>query len=50
MIGHLQTNKVKMVVPFVYLIHSVDSLKVLSKINKESEKIGKKTNSVGGSN
>ena len=44
MIGHLQTNKVKMVVPFVYLIHSVDSLKVLSKINKESEKIGKKTN------
>ena len=44
MIGHLQTNKVKMVVPFVYLIHSVDSLKVLSKINKESEKIGKITN------
>ena len=44
MIGHLQTNKVKMVVPFVYLIHSVNSLKVLSKINKESEKIGKKTN------
>ena len=44
MIGHLQTNKVKMVVPFVYLIHSVDSLKVFSKINKESEKIGKKTN------
>ena len=44
MIGHLQTNKVKMIVPFVYLIHSVDSLKVLSKINKESEKIGKKTN------
>ncbi len=44
MIGHLQTNKVKMIVPFVYLIHSVDSLKVLSKINRESEKIGKKTN------
>ena len=44
MIGHLQTNKVKMIVPFVYLIHSVDSLKVLSKINKESEKIGKITN------
>jgi pyridoxal phosphate enzyme (YggS family) len=43
MIGHLQTNKVKMIVPFVYLIHSVDSLKVLSKINKESKKIGKKT-------
>ena len=44
MIGHLQTNKVKMIVPFVYLIHSVDSLKVLSKINRESEKIGKKIN------
>ena len=44
MIGHLQTNKVKMIVPFVYLIHSVDSLKVLSKINRASEKIGKKTN------
>ena len=44
MIGHLQTNKVKMIVPFVYLIHSVDSLKVLSKINRESEKIEKKTN------
>ena len=43
MIGHLQSNKVKMIVPFVYLIHSVDSLKVLSKINKESKKIGKKT-------
>ena len=44
MIGHLQTNKVKMIVPFVHLIHSVDSIKVLSKINNESKKINKKTN------
>ena len=43
MIGHLQTNKVKMIVPFVHLIHSVDSMKVLSKINSESKKIDKKT-------
>ena len=39
MIGHLQTNKVKLIVPFVDLIHSVDSLHLLSEINKEAEKI-----------
>ncbi len=38
-IGHLQTNKVKMIVPFVYLIHSVDSLRLLETINREAEKI-----------
>lgn len=38
-IGHLQTNKVKQVVPFVSLIHSVDSLKVLLEINKEAARI-----------
>ena len=38
-IGHLQTNKVKMVVPVVYLIHSVDSLRLLETINREAEKI-----------
>ena len=38
-IGHLQTNKVKMVVPVVYLIHSVDSLHLLETINREAEKI-----------
>ena len=37
-IGHLQTNKVKLIVPFVYLIHGVDSLKLLKEINKEAEK------------
>lgn len=35
-IGHLQTNKVKYIAPFVSLIHSVDSLKVLSEINKQA--------------
>lgn len=37
-IGHLQTNKVKLIVPFVYLIHGVDSLKLLKEINKQAEK------------
>ena len=38
MIGHLQTNKVKYIAPFVHLIHSVDSLKLLTEINKQAEK------------
>src|SRR6187431_2052183 len=37
-IGHLQTNKVKSIIPFVYLIHGVDSLKLLNEINKQAEK------------
>ena len=37
-IGHLQTNKVKLIAPFVQLIHGVDSLKLLKEINKEGEK------------
>ena len=41
-IGHLQTNKVKQVVPFVYMIHSVDSVRLLEIINKEAEKIGRR--------
>jgi len=36
MIGHLQTNKVKYMAPFVSLVHSVDSLKLLKEINKEA--------------
>lgn len=36
MIGHLQTNKVKYIAPFVSLIHSVDSLKLLIEINKRA--------------
>jgi pyridoxal phosphate enzyme (YggS family) len=37
-IGHLQTNKVKFIAPFVHLIHSVDSEKLLAEINKEAAK------------
>jgi len=37
-IGHLQTNKVKFIAPYVDLIHSVDSLKLLAEINKQAEK------------
>ena len=37
-IGHLQTNKVKYIAPFVYLIHSIDSLKLLSELNKQALK------------
>ena len=37
-IGHLQTNKVKSIVPFIYLIHGIDSLKLLKEIDKQAEK------------
>jgi hypothetical protein len=42
MIGHLQSNKAKYIAPFIHLIHSVDSLKLLQEIHKQ----GKKTNRV----
>ncbi|MDD2983536.1 MAG: YggS family pyridoxal phosphate-dependent enzyme [Crocinitomicaceae bacterium] len=38
LIGHLQTNKVKYIAPFVHLIHAVDSLKLLQEINKQALK------------
>lgn len=38
MIGHVQTNKVKFMAPFVSLIHGVDSLKLLKELNKEAAK------------
>ena len=38
MIGHVQTNKVKYMAPFVSLIHGVDSLKLLQEINKQADK------------
>ena len=38
LIGHLQTNKVKYIAPFVHLIHAVDSLKLLKEINKQALK------------
>jgi PLP dependent protein len=37
-IGHLQSNKVKYIAPFVHLIHGVDSLKLLKEINKQAQK------------
>lgn len=43
-IGHLQSNKVKYIVPFVHLIHGVDSLKLLKEINKQAAKIGRVIN------
>ena len=41
MIGHLQRNKVKYIAPFIYLIHSVDSVRLLNEINKQAEKNNK---------
>lgn len=38
LVGHLQTNKVKYVAPFVHLIHSVDSAKLLKEIDKQGRK------------
>ncbi len=38
LIGHLQTNKVKYLTPFVAVIHSVDSIKLLQEINKQAER------------
>lgn len=38
MIGHVQTNKVKYMTPYVSLIHGVDSLKLLQEINKQAQK------------
>ena len=42
LIGHLQRNKVKFIVPFVSLIHSVDSQRLLEEINKQGEKCGRR--------
>ena len=41
MIGHLQRNKVRSIIPFIYMIHSVDSLRLINKINEEGKKINK---------
>lgn len=41
MIGHLQSNKVKYIAPFVSLIHSVDSQRLLEEINKQGRKINR---------
>jgi len=43
-IGHLQSNKIKMIAPFVHMIHGVDSIKLLEAIDKEGRKVNKKIN------
>lgn len=43
-IGHLQSNKVKYIAPFVHLIHGVDSLKLLKEINKQGGKCARVIN------
>lgn len=40
-IGHLQSNKVKYIAPFVHLIHGVDSWKLLQEIDKQGRKVGR---------
>ena len=41
-IGHLQTNKVKYIAPFVHLIHSIDSYKLLCEVNRQGAKVGRR--------
>ena len=43
-IGHLQTNKIKFIVPYVSLIHGIDSYKLLVEVNKQAAKDGKIVN------
>lgn len=40
-IGHLQTNKVKYIAPYVHLIHSVDSPRLLAEIDRQGQKVGR---------
>ncbi|WP_321437846.1 YggS family pyridoxal phosphate-dependent enzyme [uncultured Bacteroides sp.] len=40
-IGHLQTNKIKYIVPYVSMIHAIDSYKLLCEVNKQAEKAGR---------
>ena len=42
MIGHLQRNKVKYIVPFVHIIHSVDSKRLLDEIQKQAKNVNKR--------
>ncbi|MEE3448112.1 MAG: YggS family pyridoxal phosphate-dependent enzyme, partial [Bacteroidales bacterium] len=43
-IGHLQTNKIKYIIPFVYMIHSIDSIKLAEEVNKQAAKHGRVVN------
>jgi pyridoxal phosphate enzyme (YggS family) len=40
-IGHLQSNKIKYIAPFVHLIHGIDSFKLLKEVNKQAKKINR---------
>jgi pyridoxal phosphate enzyme (YggS family) len=44
LIGHLQTNKVKYIAPFVHTIHAVDSFKLLQEIDKRAQSVGRVIN------
>ena len=46
MIGHLQRNKVKYIAPFVSLIHSVDSLRLLKEVEKQAQKADEGNSSI----
>jgi pyridoxal phosphate enzyme (YggS family) len=41
MIGHLQSNKVKFIAPFIHMIHAVDSFKLLQEIDKQGQKVNR---------
>ena len=41
-IGHLQTNKVKAIIPYIHTIHSVDSWKLLQEIDKQATRVNKR--------
>ena len=41
-IGHLQSNKIKYIAPFIHLIHSIDSLRLLQEVNKQGIKAGRR--------
>ncbi|HLA52604.1 MAG TPA: YggS family pyridoxal phosphate-dependent enzyme, partial [Flavitalea sp.] len=43
-IGHLQSNKIRYLVPFIHLIQSVDSFKLLAEINRQAQKIDRVVN------
>jgi len=43
-IGHLQTNKVKAIVPYIHMIESVDSFRLLAEINRQAEKLSRTIN------
>ena len=40
-IGHLQTNKVKYIVPYVALIHGIDSFRLLAEVDRQAERVGR---------